>query len=198
MGTIFKNDVPYGGTVEDPYIRYNTVTGKVQIKDAEGVWHNLMDGGLNMLDLNGIAKEDWVLLQYDSLLTSYSVETGPLTVTAYKKDNVDYQLGVRYVSQDSFELSGFRYLYIAGSATNQGPGKTYKQDIPRGYIGVLNVDTGEETTIKTFNQGNSTFDENISIGMYKGNYKIVVASSTRAPGTGVVTLNSFKFSANPV
>ena len=47
MAIIFKNDVPYGGTVEDPYIRYNTITGKVQIKDAEGVWHNLMSGGLN-------------------------------------------------------------------------------------------------------------------------------------------------------
>lgn len=47
MGVIFKNNVSYGGGGDDSYIRYNTVTGNVQIKDAEGVWHNLMSGGLN-------------------------------------------------------------------------------------------------------------------------------------------------------
>ena len=196
MAVIFKNDVPYGGTVNDPYIRYNTITGKIQIKDAEGVWHDYADGGLQILDVNMIAVDDWIASK-DTLLTSDSLTVNPFVSTLVGGHD-SYNVGVKYTSEKSYDLSGFRYCYIAGSASNQGGLQGYNQNNPNGYIALLNENTGEEIVLKSFGTQSITFNENIGIGHLHDKYKIVIVSTVSGKRTGVVQFNSFKFSANQV
>ena len=102
MAIIFKNDVPYGGTVDDPYIRYNTITGKVQIKDAEGVWHNLMDGGLlrKYILQDGIVNTELV---------------GTISNTGWYAASATYPIRA---TQPVFSMTGFTITGAGGSAIN--------------------------------------------------------------------------------
>lgn len=187
-------------TINIQYI--NTEEDMIQIKDTEGNWHDYASGGLQSLDMNTLAKEDWVVAKADASLHSYSIESvNPLVIKCYRQDTQlqTYNLGVKYITQNSYDLSGYNYLYIAGSGVNEGGASyQYDDDYKNAYIALRNEETGAETRLKTFASGSSNFDENVAIGQLTGKYKIVVVGTLAKAQTSLLTLNSFKFSANEV
>ena len=179
----------------------NTGEDMVQLKDSEGNWHDWAGGGLQILDVNTIALEDWDSY-YDATHVTPTLSLNPFTISAINA-NATYELGVKYTSKNSYDLSGYKYLRIAGSAVRQGSSAGFLGTNPTSYIAILSEETGTLTKLKDFDvkvtgSTNYSFDENIALGQLSGRYKIVVVGSAATGKTGVLTLNSFKFSANEI
>lgn len=174
----------------------------IKIKDANGVWHDYASGGLQIFDVNTIAVEDWDS-NYSATYITPSLSLNPFTISAINA-NGSWQLGVKYTSKNSYDLSGYRYLCIAGSAVNQGTSASGSLGTnPTGYIAILSEETGTLTKLKDFDVKvtgslDYSFNENIALSQLSGRYKIVVVGSATGGTTGVLTLNSFKFSANEI
>ena len=175
-------------------VRYDSDTDMIQIKDADGNWHDWASGGLKILDVNEIALDDWIK-EADSFLSSSSLSVNPFVGTTVG-GNSAYNIGAKWTTRNAYELSGFKYARISYSGVNQGGGKSASQANGKSKISIINAETGVETVIKDIISGNSSFDDNVSLGNLSGKYKIAITASSNGTVTSTLTVNCFKFSRN--
>lgn len=176
-------------------VRYNSETDMIQIRDAEGNWHDWASGGLQIFDVNEIALDDWIK-EADSMLSSSSLLSVNPFVGRTVGNNISYNQGAKWTTRNAYELSGFKYARISYSGVNQGGDKTYSQANGKSKISIINAETGVETVIKEIISNNSSFDDNVALVNLSGKYKIAITASSNGSVTSTLTVNCLKFSRN--
>ena len=177
-------------------IRYNNDTDIIQIYDiTNSSWIDWKNGGLQELNINILSFDEWDV-EKDSVLYLYDINVDPLRITT-TGNNIGYNCGVKLTSKKSFDLNGFKYLYIAGSlaCTDEVAG-SYSQNYANSAIYLVSEKTGQSILLKDIGVNSIEFEDYIELGEIDGKYKISITSGQKRNSRSTLTLNSLIFTNN--
>lgn len=145
------------------FIRYNPDTDMLQIKDAEGNWHDWASGGLQVLDLLTLSKDEWTTS--DSVATT-TVTVSPFTLTSAYRTDATSQLSYCKTVK-AYNLTGKNKLEFTCSGWH----------VSFGAVQIINAETGsiayEYTNSKVTN---GVINEVLELPTLSGNYYIRLKS----------------------
>lgn len=139
----------------------NTAEDMVQIKDADGNWHDWASGGLQVLDLLTLNAGDWTTAGSKA---STALTVNPFTLTSTDSSDVTSQLSYCKTVK-SYDLTGKTKLEITGKGWH----------VTFGAIEFINAETGN-VDYKYSRSASGVFDESISLPTLNGNYHIQLVS----------------------
>jgi hypothetical protein len=141
----------------------NTGEDMVQIKDADGNWHDYASGGLQVLDLLTLAKDDWTTSDSTAGTT---LTVSPFTLTSTDKSDVTSQYSYCKTVK-AYDLTGKNKLEFTCSGWH----------VSFGAVQIINAETGsiayEYTNSKVTN---GVINEVLELPTLSGNYYIRLKS----------------------
>lgn len=167
-------------------VRYNSETDMIQIKDAEGVWHDWARGGLKQLDVTSIGTAYWNTVN----TSAFSVDGGIINLQTPNTGSGSIRKAYAQ-TKETYSLSNYKTLKLLGSLKLSG-----YYSVSGISVQVIVVNNGVENLIyeKPITTQSTTIDETVTLSnLPVGDSNIRIVLNWHNNYSGNLTLSECKF-----